>query len=432
MNRRLLRLAIPNIISNLTVPLLSSVDTALVGHMDRVAYLGAIAIGGMIFNFVYWGFGFLRMGTTGLTAQACGSKDMTLSLLVLARALLVALFFAILLILFRKPLLDFSFYLIDASQEVEMNARLYFNIRIYSAPATLALYAITGWFLGMQNARYPLVLALVANLLNIVFNLFFIKVMDMYVDGVAWGTVAANYFGLLTAVLLLRKKYGPEMSAFNMRAVLNWPELTKFFAVNRDIFIRTLALIFAFSFFTAKSAEAGELILAANAILINLWTIMSYGIDGFAFAAESLIGLFFGAKDRKNMKKAVRFSFYWGVGFSLVITMAYVFFPRQILAVFTDKSQVITLAMTYMVWTMVAPVISSFCYIWDGIFIGATASVAMRNAMLVCIFLFYLPVYYLLRDPLGNHALWFALVLFMLVRGISLALYYPRAILAKI
>lgn len=432
MNRRILRLAIPNIISNLTVPLLSSVDTALMGHMDKVSYLGAIAVGGMIFNFIYWGFGFLRMGTTGLTAQACGSQDMTRSMLVLARASLVALFFATILILFHKPILELSFSLVDASPEVEENARLYFNIRIFAAPATLLLYAFTGWFLGMQNARFPMILALVTNALNIGFNLFFIKIMDMHVDGVAWGTVAANYLGVGTAVFLFYKEFGSGIIRFRIKEILDWPELSRFFAVNRDIFIRTLALIFAFSFFTAKSAESGELILAANAILINLWTIMSYGIDGFAFASESLIGLFFGAKDRPNLNKAVRYSFYWGTGLALIFTLVYAVFPLQILGLFTDNQQVLNMAMTYMFWTMLAPVISSFCYIWDGIFIGATASVAMRNAMLICIILFYLPAYFLLRNAFDNHALWFALVLFMLVRGITLALYYPRAVLARI
>ena len=432
MNRRILRLAIPNIISNLTVPLLSSVDTALMGHMDQVAYLGAIAVGGMIFNFIYWGFGFLRMGTTGLTAQACGSQDMARSMLVLARASLVALFFAMLLILFHKPILEFSFHLVDASADVEQNARLYFNIRIFAAPATLLLYAFTGWFLGMQNARFPMILALVTNIFNIGFNLFFIKIMDMHVDGVAWGTVAANYLGVATAVVLFYKKYGSGLIRFRFKEIIDWPELTRFFAVNRDIFIRTLALIFAFSFFTAKSAGSGELILAANAILINLWTIMSYGIDGFAFASESLIGLFYGAKDRPNLNKAVRYSFYWGTGLALVFTLVYALLPAQILGLFTDNQAVLDMAMTYMFWTVLAPLISSFCYIWDGIFIGATASVAMRNAMLLCIFVFYLPAYFLLRDAFDNHALWFALVLFMLVRGITLTLYYPRAVLARI
>jgi len=432
MNRKILRLAIPNIISNLTVPLLSSVDTALVGHLEKVSYLGAIAVGGMIFNFIYWGFGFLRMGTTGLTAQAYGKNDPAQSILILARAMLVALVFGLLIIVFQAIIISLSFNLVVASTEVELYARQYFNIRIYAAPATLALYAFSGWFLGMQNAKYPLILAVVTNSVNIIFNLFFIIVLDMHVDGVAWGTVVANYSGLLTAIYLFMRMYHSQLAGFKKNLVLKWSELSKFFAVNRDIFIRTLALIFAFSFFTAKSSESGEMFLAANSILINLWMVMSYGIDGFAFAAESLVGRYVGAGDRQNLNKAVRYIFYWGVGMAGVITLSYVLFPESILGIFTNKPDIITLAMSYMIWTMIAPIISSFCYIWDGIFIGATASAAMRNAMLICLFVFYLPVYYFLKDIIHNHALWLALTVFMITRGISLSIYYKREILNKL
>jgi multidrug resistance protein, MATE family len=432
MNKQILRLAIPNIISNLTVPLLSSVDTALVGHLDKVSYLGAIAVGGMIFNFVYWGFGFLRMGTTGLTAQAYGKNDPGESFLILVRALMVGLGFAFLLIVAQSLIIALSFNLVNSSQEVELYSRQYFHIRIFAAPATLSLYAFSGWFLGMQNAKYPLILAVVTNLANIIFNLFFIKIMGMHVDGVAWGTVVANYIGMLTAVYLFMYRYSNQLHNFNKNILLKWSELSKFFAVNRDIFIRTLALIFAFSFFTAKSAESGEMILAVNSILINLWTVMSYGIDGFAFASESLVGRYVGANDRHNLNKAVRYSFYWGVGMACLFSLTYALFPESILSIFTDKIDVIVLAQNFMIYTMIAPVISSFCYIWDGIYIGATASVVMRNAMLICLFFIYLPIYYLLRGSLDNHALWLALTIFMISRGISLAVYYKREIVNKL
>jgi MATE family multidrug resistance protein len=201
--------------------------------------------------------------------------------------------------------------------------------------------------------------------------------------------------------------------------------------LNFDIFIRTLILIFAFAFFTARSAASGEMILAANTILINLWTILSYGIDGFAFAAESLIGKFIGSNDRSGLKSAVSHVSYWGVGLGLLFSLAFYFFDREILSVFTDKTEIIHLALMLMPWTIAAPVINSFCYILDGIFIGATASQAMRNAMIICLFVFYLPVYYATRSLIGDHALWFALTVFMLARGISLYLYYPSRVVAK-
>ncbi len=430
MNRQILRLAIPNIISNLTVPLLSSVDTALVGHLENVAYLGAIAVGGMIFNFIYWGFGFLRMGTTGLTAQAFGKDDEETSLLILARAIAVALGFSFMLIILQKPIALMSFALLDATDEVENFAHLYFSTRIFAAPATLGLYAFTGWFLGMQNAKYPLILAVITNLLNVFFNILFIRVYDMHVDGVALGTVCANYLGLVAAVLLFMRRYRRRIIWFNWHRVFQTEALKKFFTLNFDIFIRTLILIFAFAFFTARSASSGELILAANAILINLWTIMSYGIDGFAFAAESLIGRFVGANDRRQLKLAVRRVFLWGTGLGLLFTILFFLFDMHILRIFTDKPDVVHLALMMMPWTIAAPVINSFCYIWDGIFIGATATKAMRNSMIICLLIFYLPVYYLLLPFFGHHTLWLALIVFMFARGVSLGLFYPSQVLA--
>jgi MATE family multidrug resistance protein len=429
MNRQILRLAIPNIISNLTVPLLSSVDTAMVGHLNDIAYLGAIAVGGMIFNFIYWGFGFLRMGTTGLTAQAFGKKDEQASMLTLARAVSVAIGFSILLILLQKPIASVSLALVDASSDVERFALVYFSIRIYAAPATLGLYAFTGWFLGMQNARYPMILAIVTNLFNVFFDVLFVRFYHMNVDGVALGTVCANYLGLAVAVILFLRRYRHQTGSFDRYRILQIDALKKFFTLNFDIFIRTLILIFAFAFFTARSAAAGELVLAANTILINLWTIMSYGIDGFAFAAESLIGRFIGAGDRHQLKTAVHHVFLWGIGLGILFTLTFYLFDNEILRIFTNQPDVIGLALILMPWTIAAPVINSFCYIWDGIFIGATASAAMRNAMIICMFIFYLPVYYLARPFLGYHALWLALTVFMAARGVSLRLFYPSRVL---
>jgi MATE family, multidrug efflux pump len=431
LNKKILRLAIPNIISNLSVPLLSSVDTALMGHMDQIYYLGAVAVGGMIFNFVYWGFGFLRMGTTGLTAQAFGNDNTEESVSVLGRALLVALSAGILLIVFKDVIEYFSFLIVPTTGNVETHARLYFGIRIFAAPATLALYAFTGWFLGMQNATIPLIITVVTNGLNIGFNLLFIKKFGMKADGVALGTVFANYIGVIFTIILFRKKYKGLMHHFKMKLILDWQKLKKFFQLNLDIFIRTLCLIFAFSFFTAKSSESGETILAINSILINLWTILAYGIDGFAFAAESLVGRFVGAKDKENFKQAVRYSFSWGIGLGVIISIIFWIFGKSILGIFTDNVSLITLAMTFMFWTIMAPVVNGFCYIWDGIFIGATATKAMRTSMLVCTFFVFLPVYYLSVPYLGNHGLWLAMIVFMIARGISLSFYYKNHILEK-
>jgi len=432
LNRNILRLAIPNIVSNLSVPLLGAVDTALMGHLEKVSYLGALAVGSMIFNFIFWGFGFLRMGTTGLTAQAFGERNRGEAILILARAGGVALVFSLLIILLQSWIADFSFWVVQATPEVERYTRIYFDIRIYSAPAVLGLYAVNGWFLGMQNARYPMIVAIFLNSLNIVLDLLFVYGMDYHVDGVAMGTLIARYMGFFLAVGLLFWNYRDWIRAYIHRRLLHLASIKKFFSVNRDIFIRTLCLIFTFSFFTAKSAEMGDIILAANSILLQLWMMVSYGVDGFAFAAESLIGKYTGAKDTSRVKTAVKYCFYWGLGIGLGASLAYWVFDTPILYLFTDKQTVITAALAVYGWTILGPTVSSFSYIWDGIFIGATATGPMRDSMLIATVVIFLPAYYLGEPWFGNHAIWLAMNLFMIARGSTLTFYAPKHIFRAI
>ncbi|MDX1642199.1 MAG: MATE family efflux transporter, partial [Balneolaceae bacterium] len=379
MNRNILRLAIPNIISNLSVPLLGAVDTALVGHLDEVYYLGALAVGSVIFNFIFWGFGFLRMGTTGLTAQEYGRRDRVQMMMILARVQFLALAFGMLIILLQGPIATFSLWMIESTADVAEYTRVYFDIRIYTAPAVLALYGINGWFLGMQNAKYPMIITIVLNLLNIGFNVYFIYGLGMHVNGVAYGTLVSTYLALMLAVALFLMRYKRYLYQYKQELLLNIDELKKYFSVNRDIFIRTLCLIFTFSFFTAVSAQQGDLILAANTILLQFWFIVSYGIDGFAFAAESLVGRFKGSEEKDQLVKAVWYNIGWGLFLGVMGTIAYGLFGNQILTIFTDKTDVITIAKSVLFWTVLAPVVSSFCYIFDGIYIGATETRAMRN-----------------------------------------------------
>ncbi len=428
MNKRILNLAVPNILSNLSVPLLSSVDTIVVGHLDGVHFLGAIAVGSMIFNFVYWGFGFLRMGTTGMTAQAFGKKNSKEVSLIFYRAMGFAAIAGLLLIILRVVIGNLAFNIVSGSPEVELYARSYFDIRIFAAPATLALYVFHGWFLGMQDAKVPLLLTVFVNILNIGLNLLFVYNFDMKSDGVALGTVCAQYSGLLLAGVFYFVKYRGYLIKVSLNEFRHKEVLRKFFGTNIDIFIRTLLLIFVFSFFTAKSAEFDNTILAANTILIQLWTIMSYGIDGFAFAAESLIGKYLGARDKMKFNLAIKYLFMWGVGLGLVISTLYYLFDKQIISAFTSNNRVAEIALVLMPWTIAAPVINGFSYIWDGIYIGATATKAMRNSMIICALFLYLPVYYLTQPIFGNNALWLALTIFMFARGASLTLYSSRSI----
>ena len=426
MNKQILHLAIPNIISNITIPLLSSVDTAVMGHLESPVYLGAIALGSMIFNFIYWGFGFLRMGTTGLTAQAFGAEDESEISSILHRSVILSVIFGIILIILQFPIAELSFYLIEGSKEVESNASNYFYRRIFAAPATLALYSLHGWFLGMQNSKYPLYVALFVNLLNIVLNLIFVYQFKMKVEGVALGTLIAQYSGVVFTILLMKKTYPKLIKQFIFHQILDKEKLKKFFQVNSDIFFRTLLLIFAMSFFTAKSAEMSDNILAANFILMQLWLIISYGVDGFAFAAESLTGKYFGAQNQFMVKKTINYSFGWGLSLGFALGIVYLAFGREIISLYTGQQEVIDTAMIFLIWIVISPLINSVSFIWDGIYFGVTATRPILNSMIISTIVFFLPIYYLTKDLLGNHSIWFALTLFMVVRGLTLTLFKTK------
>ncbi len=421
-NREIFSLAVPNILTNLSVPLLSSVDTAVVGHLEKVYYIGAIAIGSMIFNFIYWGFGFLRMGTTGLTAQSFGAKNEYETSAIAFRALTLAFLSGLFLILLAVPIHDFAFSLIHSSEQVKLFASEYFYIRIYAAPATLAIYVFHGWFLGMQNAKYPMVLLISVNFLNVFLDLLFVFHFGMKSDGVALGTVISQYFGLALALILFLKKYPNYLQKFKFTMLADVEKLKHFFKIHSDIFLRTLALIATLSFFTAESATYGDEVLAANTILMQLWIILSYAIDGFAFAGESLVGKFKGAKKKTDLRTTVYLIFFWGFFFASLFTLAYTFFGREILSLFTNNSNVVALAVTYLYWTSLTPVLNSISFIWDGIYIGATATKTMRNTMIAAAVFFYFLPYFALKSLYCNTALWLALVLFMFARALFLTL----------
>jgi len=425
-NKAVLRLAIPNILSNLTVPLLGAVDTAVLGHLDSEVYLGAIAMGSIIFNFIYWGLGFLRMGTTGLTAQAHGAENQKESFLVLSRAMLVSLGMGILILLFSIPIEILSFKLLAPSADVEHYAKTYYRIRILGAPAALAVIALNGWFLGMQNARIPMVITIIQNLANIGLNLFFVYRMDMTSDGVAWGTVISNYIAVVLAIFCLFKYFKNHIYIPKWEAITFLPELKKFYLVNRDLFIRTLCLIFVFGFFTAKADQEGNTLLAMNYILLQYMHILSYGIDGFANAAESLVGKFYGAGDPKDLKLSVRASFKWGLGMAFIYMFLFILFKNNMVPLFTSLEDVISAAKPFLIWLILMPLPNSVAFIWDGIFIGLTDSKSMRNSMFVATFLVFLPVYYLAFPYIANHALWLAMLTYMIARAVLLTYLSKR------
>ena len=431
-NREILRLAVPNILSNFSVPLLSMADTALMGHFAGKEELGAIALGSAIFNFIYWGFGFFRMGTTGLTAQYQGNQNLRETAFTLYRSLTFAVLIGLALIVLQWPILEISMYLIDGSPKVESLTGSYFLIRIMAAPATIGLYAIYGWLLGMQNARLPMVLAIVTNMLNLGLNFIFVLLFNMSSDGVALGTAIAQYFGLISGLALLWHYYRHHFGTGSRQQIFRGKRLTEMFSVNRDIFIRTLCLIFTFTFFTAQSASISNTMLAVNTILLQFTTMLSYAIDGFAIAGESLVGKYLGRGVASTFRRAIRYVFAWGMGLALIFTCIFFFVGEQLLHLFTDKSAITAAATPFLFWIILMPIINSIAYIWDGIYIGATASGAMRNQMLLSTLAIYLPIYYLCTPIFGNHGLWLALLLFMLSRGLILTITSKRNIYSQL
>ena len=430
-DRDVWRIAAPMILSNISVPLLGMVDTGVTGHLESPAYLGAVAIGAILFGFLYTGMNFLRMGTTGITAQRYGANDNDGLRVSLGQALIVSLLIAILLIALQVPIGRFAMSLIGAEPNVESFALQYFSIRIWSAPGTLANFVLIGWFLGLQNARVPLLIFLTINITNIVLDLWFVLGLGMKVDGVALASVIAEYTGLTVGLFFaaraLRSRSGhwPFARLFNVRAY------TAFFAVNAHLFVRTMALMFTFGFITAQGARLGGLILAANAILINVQHLTAFALDGFAHAAEALVGKAVGEKSRDALQRSVQLALKWSLIFAVGFCLLYVVIGPLLIRVLTDLPDVRSTAMRYLPWLIVSPLISVWSFLYDGVYVGATRSREMRDIMLISAFAVFVPAWYLLQDY-GNHGLWLAFTLFMASRGIGMHIWYRRKVLPSL
>ena len=431
MNREILRISIPSIVTNITVPLLGMVDLAIVGHIGDAGYIAAIALATMVFNLIYWNFGFLRAGTTGLTAQAYGAEDKEEYLNVLVRGIAIALSAAVLFLFLQWPIALLCKRLIHSSPTTLDLMLTYFYIRIWAAPATISLYVLKGWFLGMQNASAPMWVATILNLVNIVFSLLFVYVFDAGIAGVAWGSVVAQYSGLLLAVAIWIRRYRHLWHDIRWRAALEFRKMIRFFKVNADIFLRSLCLIAVFTFIPYISADMGEEILAANTLLMQLFTLTSYVMDGFAYAGESLVGKYVGARNSELLHKVVRALVWWGVALAVFFTLLFLVGGEQLLRILAKDEVVIGTAMQYMFWTYLLPFTGFAAFIYDGIYIGATASAAMRNVMFVATAVFF-ALYYALVARWGNHALWFAFIFFLIFRGGLMVLGERRYVFASV
>ena len=416
-NKRILDIALPSIVSNITVPLLGLIDVMIVGHLGATSYIGAIAVGGMLFNIIYWIFGFLRMGTGGMVSQAFGRKDEGEIIRLLLRSVSIGLSVALLLIVLQYPIRKIAFIFIEATPDVQANAELYFRICIWGAPAVLGLYSFNGWFIGMQNSRIPMMIAITQNIVNILASLCFVFGLNMKIEGVALGTMIAQYAGFLMAFSLRYTRYAEFRRRISWEGVFEKGALIRFFQVNRDIFFRTICLVAVTVYFTSAGSAQGEVILAVNTLLMQLFTLFSYFMDGFAYAGEALTGRFIGAEDKESLKHTIRDLFRWGVALSALFTVIYAIGGAPFLRLMTDDVVVQNAAAPYFYWVLAIPFAGFAAFLYDGIFIGATATRMMFHSMLVATLSFFF-LFFAFRGMLGNHALWMAFIIYLILRGV--------------
>ncbi len=420
LNRSILKLAIPNIVSNITVPLLGLVDMMLMGHLESVAYIDAIGLGGTIFSVMYSIFSFMRAGTTGFTAQSYGRKDETEISYSFYRSMFIALIATVLVLSLQRPIEWIALQLLNGSDEVLRFTSDYYRVRIWAAPAVLSLYTFNGWYIGMQNTTIPMVIAILINMVNIILSVLFVNVFHLGVTGVALGTVIAQYIGLITAVVFMLLKYRRYLVPIKREILLQADKLRRFFKVNTDFMIRSILLVLTIAFFTNQSAKLGDDILAVNMILMQFFYIFSYFTDGFAYAGEALVGRFTGAHDHYHLKKTVKYLLLWGIGLSVPFTLLYWAFPEAFIHLISDQPVVAVQARPYYLYMILIPVITFAAFLWDGIYIGATAAKEIRNTMIIASLLVFLPAWYILMPRYGNHGLWIAFLLFMVARGVSM------------
>lgn len=419
------RLAWPLILSNITVPLLGMVDAAVVGHLPGPHHLGAVALGASAFSALYYTVVALRMGTTGMIAQAYGARDRLEIQAGLFRTLAVALVIAVLLILLTKPIIGTANWVFSPTARVEEGLGIYLQIRLLAAPAALANMVILGWLLGMQDARSPLYLLLLGNGLNMALDILFVFGLGFEVAGVAWATVIAEYATLGLGVWLIQKRLGRLDPTLNARHLLNWSAVRRLAAVNGDIVLRSLTLQVAFISLAALGSRQGEVILAVNALLLNMLHLSAFALDGFAFAASTLVGRHTGARDRPGMRAAVKAGLLWSFVFAFAITLVFALGGWPLIWLITDIEEVRGAALIYLPYAIAGPLIGAVAFLFDGVFIGATRTKEMRNGTVAAVLVFGASAW-LLMPSFGNHGLWLAYHTFMITRGLWLGFVYWR------
>ena len=444
MHGRILHLAVPSIISNITVPLLGLVDVAITGHMGEARYMAAIAVGSMVFNIIYWLFSFLRFGTGGMTAQAYGKGDGG-EAYILLRSQLTSMLIALAIIVLQVPLFRLAMWFIEPDNAIVDTIHTYYNICVWGTLPSLALYAFTGWFVGMQNTKLPMVISITQNVVNICLSCLFVYAMGMKIEGVALGTLTAQWCGALMAVTLIVWRYRDVCGRLNLRkAVLpvlmsvilprRWQRDSDYVItsissgkVNSILFVRTLFLIAVNLYFIEAGAKGGAVILAVNSVLMQMFILYTYVMDGFAFAAEALCGRYYGAGERDNFSMALRGVWLWAICLTVAYTLAYAFGGTAFLSLLTDDVSIRAAAVEYLPWAIAIPFCGVMAFVWDGVFVGMTDTKGMMWGTFGGAVAFFL-LYFLLYPYMRNHALWLAFNAYLLMRGVvQQGRYYLRA-----
>jgi MATE family multidrug resistance protein len=418
-NKEILRLTVPNVISNISVPLLGMVDVAIAGRIGGDMMIGALAIGTTIFNFIYWNCAFLRMGTSGLTAQAFGAGNRMECNALLVRALAVAMILSGLLLIFQKPLSEGALYLMGGSAEVSGMACDYVMVRIWAVPAAISIFALQGWFIGMQDSKTPMWVSIFANVLNVTFSVLFAIVLDMGIAGIAWGTVVSQYLSLGLALLIYRIKYYDAGCPLEVRRSLRWSKMMRFFQVNRDVFLRTFCVVVAYTLFTKMSAYYGDVVLATNSLLMQMFTLFSYMIDGVAYAAEAISGRCIGERNYVKLRRSSNAFMVWGGVIAVVYVAIYCVAWQSILGLFSPSEDVMACAGQYIGWIIAVPLVCFVPFMIDGIMLGATRTAPLRNTVAISLGIQIL-LLLLLKDKVGNMSVWISFLAFLFMRGMLL------------
>jgi len=424
-NREVVRLAVPSILANITVPLVGIVDTAIAGHLGDATLIGGIAVGTMLFDLLYWNMGFLRVGTGGMTAQAYGRGDRKAMSGIFSQGIATAMVVSMIVLAIQWVFAEVMLLLVKSSPEVELVARNYFFIRVWAAPATLSLFVFKGWFIGMQNTVFPMITDLWVNIVNMLASWLLSFYTPLGINGVAVGTLVAQWTGLLLAVLLMRLRYRDLMRETTILHSMKWKYFRRFFSVNSQLFVRSLLMLVVYEGFTIFAARFGDVELAVSSVMMHLLLLYSYFVDGFAYAGEALTGRFIGEKNPASLRETIRWTFFWGSIIGVVSTVAYAVFPRSIISILTDNAEVIAASEPYLFWLMLMPLLSCVAFIWDGIFIGATAARQMMVCMIWSAGLF-IAAFYLCEPRYGAQALYISYFVHLVVRSVYLTFSWRK------